>query len=1369
MSSFSLDEAAMMFRSDVSALLPQLEDASRAGIGLPSLEPVDGASDPFTDLEFVGHSLLGISRTVGAVGMASCGAFIEDLAGQGRLALENARVQLARARAIAAAIQAGIPTVEAVTQDELRGDGAVAQQRAQAWREEVAPALAAVAAEVNLGAADDAEPMQAADGDNVKGEGIPVDDEDIHSSQTRHIVVPAQLLERSFTFNPDFSTAPSSEGAPAVDDVDEDLRGVFRSEADELAVPVREAFSRLTRAPREAATDLDRLFHTLKGAAASVGLQQVAQVSKELEDTFESISQGRMAFDGAVHALVRERARSAFALAGIELGVATESVRVAAPSLNLEPAQDSEADEMIEAFRLEVRDLASNIRDQLAHLQAEQSMDALAHLERSFHTIKGAAATVGLAEIAQLARELQELLERIVESEEPAPDNLHAHLVEQSNALFARIRLPAASAPADVDTAQEIAADFVNEGRSTLTQIAALLTTAFGPVGVEERTGARREIASLLHRLGGAAAMNQLGSVGDEALVLERECNQGTITASSLLAGLARIARALRLDIALPALPPEASVLVERTGTGERPASVRETVELMAEREVFEAFVEECTALLEGIDQSILALEESAQPRNELRELSRLIHTLKGSVNTVGLRPTGRLLHRFEDAMEALAGRSVLPSTRSIASLLLGMQDEVRRHLRSAHRGFVDSNYESFDRDIESLLGTGQRTFLPRIEAADDAVDDNQRDNEARSIRVASERIDSLMTLAGEMVLSRSRLLARVRNLRGMQTHLTGSRQRLLSVVENFVERYEFNLVGNRRQQFLVEDTGRVPVLTMVDVAATADSASNDAPGRFSDLELDRYEDVNILARSLAEVSSDINEVHHELFAELANFVEDSESFSTLVSTLQREVTSTRMVPLETLYTRVRLLIIDAAERQAKEVRTELKGRQVALDKSILDALYTPLLHLVRNAVAHGVEPPAERERLGKPRAGQVTLSARQEAGRVVIDIADDGRGLDLVALRDRGVELGIIPAGTPETSPIVPNLVFAPGLSTRRTADAQSGRGIGGDAVKAAIEALNGTISISTEAGKGTVFHIVLPLSLAIIRALVVKNGNYSYAVPLYLTEHILQAGEAKVVESSGVRRLMFEGNAILAVSLGELLGIPNEAEEGPYVITRIGDARLALRVDAVMRQEEVFVRSLGSLLTGHPLFGGVTVSGTGDVELIVDVNGLMNAAGVTQRIETQTLTPRVETSPSRTKQTGPRRRRALVVDDSLSVRKVAEKFLKGLGLDVVLAVDGADAIEKLRVEKVDIIFTDLEMPRMHGYELIREVRFIPAFMELPIVVVTSRSSQKHREHARALGANDYVTKPFTQERFAEILQQWLGQSGLTTRAEAP
>lgn len=1409
MSSFSLDEGAAMFQSDISSLLPQLEEGTQAFLERAAQRTEgDTEEQVFGTLEFVGHSLRGIARTVAANSVAEVGEVVEALAAEGRRAMLAAQAAAARARTyveLIATAQAQIPDIVA---EELGGDPEAALSRARAWQLSFPAEVQRLLQGANEGAeehetnaigngdagavhghfelAPQQDPGESAGWGSLAFETEPpllLDALGGSPDQTREVridpSVHSLLAEGpgAGEFGPEetggFRLEASLVDEPAAhapEEIDEELREVFREEAGELAQPIREAFAGLSSDARGAAAELDRLFHTMKGAAASVGLERVAAICKELEDTFEHIAEGRRELDPQLGAHLRGQARAAFASAGIDFGLATETLmKVPAPAgFELEPAED-EVDEMAEAFRLEMRDLATAIRDSLLRVARGAGEDALTRLERSYHTIRGAASTVGYDDTAALAQRLQERAEQALDGDIEVNESFLQVTLAETNELFRMVKL----APVElgsVGVEADVEADFQAEAREILDGVMGSVELAFGRHAPETKQSNRARLAGLLHRLGGAAAMNQRMPVSDEALQLERDLISGSITGRTFVAGLERISKDLQIE--LPAFSgvatddkDEEPIRLEKEPVRSS-GPVREQVDIMAEPEVFEAFVEECAELLDAIDNEILVLQETAEPRQTIQELSRLVHTLKGSVNTVGLRPTGKLLHRVEDALESITGRTVLPSGRVLARLLLGMQDEVRRNLRTAPKGYVETNYAALDREVEDLLGSGQRA-PGRAAAADESAAqiDMQREVDTRTIRVNSERIDSLMTLAGEMVLSRSRLLSRVQRLRSMQRDLHGSRSRLLSVVDNFVERYEFNLMGNGGQRkFVVEESGRVPVLSLVQDNGLVDPEINQG---FSDLELDRYEDINILARSLAEVSSDINEAHQLLFSELGHFVEDSDSFSSLVSTLQREVTNTRMVPMESLYTRARLLLIDAAEREQKEVRTELTGRSVPLDKSILDALYTPLLHIVRNAVTHGIEAPEERLALGKPRVGVVSISARQEAGRVVIDVRDDGRGLDLVRLKQKGVALGLISPDTPEDDPAVAGLVFAAGVSTRETASSAAGRGIGGDAVKAAIESLNGSIAVSTRHGEGTTYHIVLPLTLAIMRALVVKSAKYNYALPLYMTEHILQANEAQLIESSGVKRLMFEERAILAVSLGDLLEMPADNPQGPYVITRVGESRLAVQVDAVLRQEEIFVRSLGTILSGHPLFAGVTVSGAGEAEMIIDVNGLIAAAGVSTAADRSIATSAAQPARAVQRRKEQRRRRALVVDDSLSVRKVAEKFLKGLGVEVVLAVDGVDALEKLRVEQVDIVFTDLEMPRMHGYELIREIRFIPAFAELPIAVVTSRSSQKHRDHARSLGANDYVTKPFTQERFAAILQEWLG--GDEKRVGAP
>jgi chemosensory pili system protein ChpA (sensor histidine kinase/response regulator) len=487
----------------------------------------------------------------------------------------------------------------------------------------------------------------------------------------------------------------------------------------------------------------------------------------------------------------------------------------------------------------------------------------------------------------------------------------------------------------------------------------------------------------------------------------------------------------------------------------------------------------------------------------------------------------------------------------------------------------------------------------------------------------------------------------------------------------------------------------------------------------------------------------------------LGQFADDAASFGAIVSGLQGEITRARMVPVDELFSRLRLPVRDAAQREGKSVRVSVSGADVDLDKTIVDKLYVPLLHLVRNAVSHGIEPIEKRGAAGKDPVGTVALQARHESGLIVIEVSDDGGGLDLARLREEAVKHGLLSAEVPLDHPSVAEAIFLPGLSTRGGADELAGRGMGGDVVRREIEKLGGDIRVKSLPGTGTTFTISLPLTLAITRALLLRHGGQIFAVPLAFAERLLDLSELPVVESAGVRRVKLDDRYEPVLSLDEVLGRgerKGDAGPGVAVLLRAGERRMVVAVDRLLGQEEIVVKSLGELLTGHPLLSGVTVSGDGELILILDVPGLLDPRGAaTIAAAAPSDAELLPTDPPR----------VLFVDDSLSVRKVAETLLSELGAEVRLAVDGQDALEILGREAFDLVFTDLEMPRLHGYELIQAIAASPALSSLPVVVVTSRSGQKHRDEAKALGARDYLTKPFNRDVLGQMLRRFAPRGG--------
>ena len=1019
-------------------------------------------------------------------------------------------------------------------------------------------------------------------------------------------------------------------------------------------------------------------------------------------------------------------------------------------------------DELAEVFRQEARECLAALRSHLRALFADHGDHAAARgLERLYHTIKGAAATVGLMEVSDQAHALQDRMQGVVERGDSLDDEILGELVEETVTLLCAAGLPrvevslvrsAEDAPSTDGSVESV---FLEEAREICESVLDLLEGSEAhstSSSAQERLG---EAAQLFHRLKGSALVARDPKVHAEAVRLEQACREGDGAArSAAVEGVARLRAHLGGSESLAT-----SEAVDRA-------------ELEAgDPELWRAFSDECAELLESMDRVALALEDSDAPRDRLKEILPVLHTLKGIVNTMGMGPTGRALHRVEDFVEELVGASLLPAMRAVASFLLDVQTDVRRALKQAAKGFVEASPAKLEARIakvrneaRSRTTAGAASDIGESEGSEVSASNASALSKAidrKFVRVGTDRLDALMNLAGELVVSRSRLLARVDGLRLLQSDLGRGGRRLIETVDKFCEEHEFTrLDGGVRPLALAAGAESMSAGS----ASLAVVANDGAWTSFGELELDRYEDIHILSRTLTELTSDFGEMYGQLAQRLLGLTEDADAFGGIVSGIQSEVTRARMVPLEVLFSRLRLPVRDAAERERKEARLTTRGEEVHLDKTIADALFQPMLHLVRNSVAHGIEHADAREAGGKPRVGTIEIVARQELGQIVLEVRDDGAGLDLAKLRARGVAMGLIAAETPLDDPSVADLVFAGGLSTETSARDVAGRGLGCEFVRRSVERLNGSIRVESQAGEATLFVLTLPLTLAITKALLVEQGGQPFAIPLYFAERILDADEHEIIDSAGLRRVRLDGQWVAVQRLGGFLGrSASDAGDGPIVVLRVGAERVLVQVDGVLGQEEVVVKNLGAVLSGHPLFAGVTIRGNGEMVLILDVPGLVQSRGarapVARRAPELRAVEIVETSEDasseRPSSEEDRPLRIMFVDDSLSVRKVAEKALMSLGVHVTTAVDGQDALEKIRAGAFDLVFTDLEMPRMHGFELIRELRFLTAYQDLPIVVVTSRSGQKHQDQARSLGANEYLTKPFTAQSLGAAIEK--------------
>ncbi len=643
---------------------------------------------------------------------------------------------------------------------------------------------------------------------------------------------------------------------------------------------------------------------------------------------------------------------------------------------------------------------------------------------------------------------------------------------------------------------------------------------------------------------------------------------------------------------------------------------------------------------------------------------------------------------------------------------------------------------------------------------------------EKKVVRVEVEGLNLLMNLVGELVINRTRLDQRIAYVNKLSTELGFSQERLLKVVRDFKEKYEFGQSDDMNSS--TADPGKN------EQSASPSFSPSELLDGFFGLEFDKYDDFNILSRRLVEIGSDVSEIMSQLTEFFDQFEDESSQIRRITNDLQEEITNIRMVPVGQLFKRFHRTVRDAAKEESKLVSLNTSGENAKLDKTVINEIADPLMHLIRNSVSHGIESPDIRESRGKNREGKVSLNAYKEGDNIIIEITDDGNGINVNRVRESIAEKGLVRSmaeieNMPDDEAI--RFIFEPGFSTKEAVSAVSGRGVGMDVVKTNIAKLDGKIDIKTEMGKGTKFSIKLPLTLIIYPALLVKCGGQEFAISLTSVEetaripvhHIHNIGYQEVIKLRDQVLALRRLNTILRFHHNN--GKPSDQKYISIVIVRSAEHTLALTVDELIGRETIVIKPLGDYLKKVEFFSGATISGEGKVRLILDIAKIIEQELVsrTPSAVTSTTLELVEESEghvlNESEDQGQVTKKApelILIDDSISIRKVLGMFLSNAGYQVDVAVDGVDAIEKITTKSYDLILTDLEMPRMHGYELIAEVRSEQNTATTPIIVLTSRAGDKHYSKAMELGANDYIVKPVDEETLLQSVKKLLTKQGV-------
>ena len=783
------------------------------------------------------------------------------------------------------------------------------------------------------------------------------------------------------------------------------------------------------------------------------------------------------------------------------------------------------------------------------------------------------------------------------------------------------------------------------------------------------------------------------------------------------------------------------------------------------EAEVLEFFVPEAQEYLEAITDCLLKLEKDPENKDTIHKLFRAAHTLKGSAFTVGFQVVGDMTHYMEDIMGAIReGR--MRVTPELTDVFFHAVDEVRL-LLGREQGKLAEMRREFDpimrRLFQASSGKVEKAPAPvvaqpaaaapaeaRAEAPAGAKEERAPAGGVKeavgTVRVSRDRLERLLNLVGELVIGRGRLEQRIAVLEQLSRQVLAYKGRMLDTVRTFEEKHAFTLPSQSS-----ETPGQSPLAL---------------PADFGSLEFDKYDDFNILARRMTEVSTDVGESMAQLNASIRKAREDMGLLQQLTTDLRDEIARTRMVPIGALFTRFQKAVREMARTVGKPVEVVFSGANTEVDAGVVQRLADPLIHIMRNAVAHGIEPAAARAAAGKPETGAVYLNAFNRGNTVVIEIEDDGAGLNVEKIKTKAVALGLVrPERATTMSPTeVINLIYLPGFTTAEAVGDQAGRGVGMDVVKRAIADMNGQIEIETEPGIGTKFTLSLPLTLLISTALMVRVGDQQYALPLPNIREILVPPAGAVDDISGVPVLQLgAGEAIEIKSLARLLGAEPLRHDGPtpVVVIRTAKGVLGVEVDGLLGLQEIVIKTLGSLkLFQGSCYSGATIDPEGRVVLVIDPANLL---GAPERVHALSATAalqdvlRLEMGDEAAGAAKGDDAGLLLIDDSLSVRKFIGRMLEAAGYQVETASDGEEGLRKASASSFRLIITDLEMPKMNGYELIQALRDRPETKSTPIIVMTTRAGDKHRQMAQSLGVSSYITKPVEEGALIREISQFV------------
>lgn len=1174
-----------------------------------------------------------------------------------------------------------------------------------------------------------------------------------------------------------------AEVAPAIEveeaaavSSDEEIMEVFKLEAQNYISELREGLLKLRRNPRDERRwrDLGINTHTLKGSAQMVGRQDIAELAEPLDHVVDLIGNESLApdgelfdiFSGFVDALeariygqaveteaLRNRLNAYLAIAEVEREAETAVempgpeeapleaeitapepetpveaeiaapepeipaeaeifAEIEAPETEKAPAQErvsredmvylEERDpELLEIFQNEVDNNFDIIEKNLANLEKfSYDKEALQQAERAVHELRSASKMLGIIEVSTLTDKLENIFEL---------------LIQQKVENFRQV-IP-------------------------VTRRAMLV--------IRELTAQRAVRRSLYDEV--VENLARLIEAPEEAeLAIEEPVEEA-------------------FEEAFPGEP-----LIS-----DMPLLTEERAEISAQ--VMELYLQEAREQLDDINYLLLKLEKAPENEELQHHLMRCMHTLKGSSGMVYAQKIETLAHRCEDILDRnLKAKNPLPA--ELFDLLFEAVDEISHILESLQKqgreeprkfDAVLLKLENYFRGVEAAPAEAPKIKearpvareVPAEEEGGEMVTLGKREEapapgKETFLRLNIKKMDHLLNLVAELVISNNQF------------------KNQLDRLKNFIPMLNSNLKAFRD----TEDFLHTLVREGKSLQEVLNPLVENKPGAKESLKK-QVDSIQRVLKNVKNMQDELTSLTHTLKDNSKTYDENLQKLTKLGNELLDEIMQARLVPINLLFQRFHRPIRDLARQLQKQIRLSISGEDTELDRALVDELYEPLLHLIRNAIDHGLETAKERKAAGKDPEGLLEIKASRERNQVIIEIRDDGRGIDLEKVKKYAIKKDLVSKSEAEkmTDQELFEYLFYPGFSTAREATLVSGRGVGLDAVKVQIEKAKGDIRTYTEKGKGTTFSIRVPISLSVVQSMLVEVGGHVYSVPLMQVEETLHVSGRDMLAENDRYYIRYREKKFPVVQLAQLLKVRDVQEKiisvdtnYPVIMVQDEGNRVALVVDKIIRREEILIKSLGPGLRRLKYISGGSIMADGQVVLVLDIpqiiQDILKGARISApRPETAVVeAPVTERKPleavpvkRKRKVIQGRKPIALVVDDSLSIRKYLSSLLMQKGYAAETARNGYEALELLNKQEFDIMVTDLEMPKLSGYELIETLRYDQRFTGFPIIVLTGRAGENFRQLTAELGADAYIIKPFKDRELFEQLDKFIEYKG--------